>query len=141
MRGLLALAASALAGLAGTVASLDRDADIVPFFIGLTFLGGIGGWAAHAGVGVTRTTARAVALIWSGAAVWVGVLLVWSSTLGVGPEPPPEATYAGLTATVYHLVGLYGGAALMLVSAYGNDRWLERARRSASPADPGGHGP
>jgi len=33
------------------------------------------------------------------------------------PPPGPEDTYLGLTATVYHVVGLYAGAVLMLLSA------------------------
>ncbi len=47
MRSVLGLGASAVAGLAAVIASLDGDADIVPFFVGLTFLGGVEAWAAH----------------------------------------------------------------------------------------------
>ncbi len=132
---MFALAASALAGLAAVVASLDGDADIVPFFVGLTFLGGVGGWAAHPPFeGSRRRIGRGATLLWLIAAVWVGVLLVMSVTVwqASGPPPRPEDTYLGLTATVYHVVGLYAGALLMLVSAFGPDRWLGEREASGS---------
>lgn len=67
MRSVLALGASVLAGLAAVVASLDGDADIVPFFVGLTFLGGLEGWAAHPPfAGPRRMLARGVSLLWLG---------------------------------------------------------------------------
>lgn len=76
MRSHLALGASALAGLAAVLASVDRDADIVPFFVGLTFLGGVEAWAVHPPfIGRRRWVARGVALLWFAAAGWVGVLL------------------------------------------------------------------
>ena len=134
MRSVLALAASALAGLAAVIASLDGDADIVPFFVGLTFLGGVGAWAAHPPFeGSRRRIARGATLLWNLAAVWVGVLLVMSVTVwqASGPPPRPEDTYLGLTATVYHVVGLYAGAVFMLVSAFGPDRWLDERGTSA----------
>lgn len=128
MRSLLGLAASALAGLAAMIASLDGDADIVPFFVGLTFLGGLEAWAAHSPYeGPRRRTATGVALVWLVAAVWVGaLLLVFVAVSGGGSRPPPgpEATYLGLTATVYHMIGLYGGMALMLVSAFAPEPWF-----------------
>jgi len=129
VRSVLALAASALAGLAAVIASLDGDADIVPFFVGLTFLGGVGAWAAHSPFeGSRRRIAQGATLLWLIAAVWVGVLLVMSVTVWQASSPPPrpEDTYLGLTATVYHLVGLYAGAVLMLVSTFGPDRWLDQ---------------
>lgn len=134
MRSVLALAASALAGLAAVIASLGGDADIVPFFVGLIFLGGIGAWAAHRPFeGPRRRIAQGATLLWVLAAVWVGVLLVMSVTVmqASSPPPRPEDTYLGLTATVYHLVGLYAGAALMLLSAFGPDRWLGEQGTSA----------
>lgn len=126
MRSIIALGASALAGLAAVIASLDGDADIVPFFVGLTFLGGVGAWATHPPFeGTRRRIAQGATLLWAVAAVWVGVLLVMSVTAwqASGPPPGPEDTYLGLTATVYHLVGLNAGAVLMLVSTFGPDRW------------------
>ncbi len=138
MRSGLAIVASGLAGLAAIIASLDRTNDIVPFFVGLTFLGGVVGWATHDPyVGIRRRIARTVALVWLLAAVWVGVLLimyvtVWSGSSG--PPPGPVATYLGLPATVYHLIGLYGGVVLILVSAYA-DRIPGSAPRPAEPIE------
>ena len=129
MRSLLALTASALAGLAAVIASLDGDADIVPFFVGLTLLGGIGAWATHPPYeGSRRRIAEGVTLLWVLAAVWVGVLLLMSVTVWQASRPPPgpEHTYLGLTATVYHVVGLYAGAVLMLVSTFGPNRWFDQ---------------
>jgi hypothetical protein len=126
MRSASALAASALAGLAAVVASLDGDTEIVPFFIGLTFLGGVEAWAIVAG---RSSVARALALLWLLAAVWAGVLLLWYVIGGGdGPAPAPEATYLGLAAAVYHLIGLFGGAVFALSGAYAP---------GASPAETG----
>jgi hypothetical protein len=126
MRGLLGLSASALGGLAAIIASEDRDPSIVPFFVGMAFLGAVAGWATGTPyVGPRRTIGRAVGLIWLGSGIWVAVLLgLYQLTGGDRPTPPPEATYAGLTATVYHLAGLYGGLALVLVGTFGPDRWF-----------------
>ena len=119
MRSASALAASALAGLAAVVASLDGDAEIVPFFIGLTFLGGVEAWALFAGRG---SLARGAALLWLLAAVSAGALLLWYVIGGGdGPQPPPEATYLGLTATIYHLIGLFGGAVFALIGVFAPD--------------------
>lgn len=137
MRSVLALGASALAGLAAMIASLDGDADIVPFFVGLTFLGGVQAWAAQPPfTGMRHLVARAIALVWLLAAVWVGVLLVmlvtvWEAARPVGPTPVAEATYLGLSATAYHLVGLYGGLVLAMLAAFGRRGWFERVFRSA----------
>jgi hypothetical protein len=126
-----------LAGLAALISNLDNDHDLVPFFVGLTVLGGIETWAVQAPfVGQRRVVARGAALIWAGAAAWVGVLLVMSVTVWQASSPPPgpEATYVGLPATIYHLVGLYGGAAFMLAAAFAADGWLGRfgSQRHAS---------
>ena len=126
MRSSLGILASALAGLAAVIASLDGDADIVPFFVVLTFAAGGVAWASHPPfAGVRRRVARGIAVAWLAAAVWVGVLLVMAQSMGSGPPPSPEATYLGLTATIYHLVGLYVGAWLVAFLAFGRDRWFE----------------
>lgn len=126
MRSSLGILASALAGLAAVIASLDGDADIVPFFVVLTFAAGVVAWASHPPlVGVRRRLAQAIAVAWLAGAVWVGVLLVMAQSMGSGPRPSPEATYLGLTATIYHLVGLYAGAGLVALLAFGRDRWFE----------------
>lgn len=135
MRSALGLVASALAGLAAVIASLDRDAEIVPFFVGLTFAGGVAAWAAHPPFeGARRHVAQGVALIWLVAAVWVGVLLlmyvtVWQSSTA---PPTPEQAYLGLPATAYHLVGLYAGSALVLLLAFGRQSWFGGSISSAT---------
>ncbi len=131
MRSLIALGASALAGLAAVVASVDGDADIVPFFVGLTFLGGVEAWAVHPPfIGLRRWVARVVALLWFAAAAWIGVLLVMYVTVwqASGPSPGPEAAYLGLTATAYHLLGLYGGLVLAVAAAFAPRRWITDGR-------------
>ena len=122
MRSALALAAAAVAGLAAIVAQLDGDRDIVPFFVGLSGIGLGGAWATREPMtSVRHTAAKAAALLWLGAAGWLGVLLlIYQSTCACsyGGPIPPEATYLGLTATVYHLAGVYLGGALMAVAAF-----------------------
>ena len=131
MRSALALAASFLAGLAALMANLDQDHEIVPFFIVLTFAGAVETWATQTPFeGWRRAVAGAVALLWLVAGIWIGGLLVmfnrvWQASFA---EPPaPELTYLGLTATVYHLLGLYGGLVLAFAAAFAPDRWLGRA--------------
>lgn len=120
MRSALGLAASALAGLAAVMASLDGDADIVPFFVLLTFAGGAAAWAAQTPfIGIRRRIARGIALAWLVAAVWIGVLLGAYVAAGSGAPPTPDETYFGLPATIYHLVGLYGGLVFVLLLAFG----------------------
>jgi hypothetical protein len=134
-RIVLALGAAALAALAGAIASLDGDADIVPFFLGLTLAAGVGAWAVHEPyAGARRTFAQLLAVAWLGVAVVVGGLLVWYQALcGCSfPGRPPEATYLGLTATVYHLAGVFVGGALMVVAAF--SRALGHAARDQSPS-------
>jgi hypothetical protein len=126
MRSTLGLAASALAGLAASVAA-TADPTIVPFFIGLAILGGVVAAAASPPfAGQRRLVARGAALLWLIAVVWVGVLLLMYNTVWehVGPRPTPELTFLGLPATVYHVIGLYGGVVLVLTSAFGPGRWF-----------------
>jgi hypothetical protein len=128
MRSLLGLAAMVLAGLATVVASQDGDVDIVPFFVGLTVAAGIEAWAAHPPFeGRRRWTARLIASLWLIAAVWIAVLLVMYQAMSSRPPPPPEDTYLGLTATIYHLIGVYSGAVLVAISAFGPDAWFGRS--------------
>jgi hypothetical protein len=121
-RSTLALGAILLAGLAAVVASQDGDADIVPFFVALTVAGGIGAWAVHEPYEKQRRMlARGIAIVWLGAAVWIGVLLLMYQAACACSMPAPiapEATYLGLTATVYHLAAVYVGGALMAVAAF-----------------------
>ena len=113
------------------IASLDGDGDIVPFFVSLTFAGGVAAWAAHPPfVGPRARVARAVALVWLVAAIWVGVLLLMYVTVWQPSSPSPSVpvlTYLGIPATVYHLVGLYGGCVLVLLLAFGRSGWFGTA--------------
>ena len=64
--------------------------------------------------------------MWLVAAIWVAVLLgmyvtVWQAS---GPTPTPEHTYLGIPATVYHLIGLYAGAVLVPLLAFGRPDWF-----------------
>ena len=134
MRSGLALAASALAGLAAVISSLDGDADLVPFFVALTFAGGVAAWAAHLPfVGARRRLASAIAWAWLVTGAWVGVLLGMFQAMASSPPPTPEATYLGLTATIYHLLGLYGGLALITLAVFGPDGRLGRAGPEPEP--------
>lgn len=118
VRGIVGLAASGLAGLAAVISSLDADPDLVPFFVGLTFLGGLVAWAVAAPV---RRIAVGAALLWTVAAIWVGVLLLMLVTVwqgSSGPTPGPVPTYLGLPGTFYHLLGLYGGWVLVVAAVF-----------------------
>jgi hypothetical protein len=133
MRSVLGVAALALAVLAAFVAA-NADRTIVPFFIGLAFLGGVEAAAIYTPFErQRRAVARGAALLWLVAAVWVGVLLIMYNTVWehVGPPPTPELTFLALPATVYHVIGLYGGVALVLASAFGPGRWFERQPAAA----------
>jgi hypothetical protein len=121
IRSNLAIAATMLAALAGIVASQDGDAFLVPFFIALTVAGGIGAWAMHEPFdGDRRVAARGIGTAWLGAAGWIGALLLMERVACGCSSPPPmaEATYLGLTATVYHVGAVYLGGALMAVAAF-----------------------
>lgn len=137
MRGVFGLMASAFAGLAAVIASLDGDADIVPFFVVLTFAGGVAAWAANGPfIGWRRRIARVIAIAWLVAAVWVAVLL--AAFVAASSTPPgPEQAYLGPSATVYHLVGLYAGAALVLALAFGRSAAAESTLR-LDPRGPAG---
>lgn len=118
MSGWFGLGASLLAGLAAVIANQDGDADIVPFFVALTVAGGVHGWATATPLdGGRRMLALGITGLWMVAGVWIGALLgMVQLTCGCsGPTRPPELTYLGLTATVYHLIGLYGGLALVFI--------------------------
>lgn len=122
IRGLLGVATSALAAIAAVTSSLDAGGDLVPFFVALTFGGGVAAWAAQPPFdGIRRRLAQGIAIGWSVAAVWVGVLLVGFVAQASSPPPVPGQTYLGLSATAYHLIGLYGGCAMVLLLAFVED--------------------
>jgi hypothetical protein len=129
MRSALGLAASALAAIAAAVATAS-DPYIVNFFIGLAFGGAVEAAAAYPPFeGWRRNLARGLALLWLVAGFWIGVLLLmYTAACGCSyPEPEPTVLIVGVPATVYHLIGLYGGLALILASAFGPDRWFSRS--------------
>ena len=133
IRASLGLAASALAALAAIIARLDGDGSMVTFFGALTVLGAVVAWATHSPYGGwRRSLARAAALVWLAAAAWAAILIwifhpLWSR----GGQFPlePEATYLGLTAAVYHVVGLYVGVILVLVAAFAPEPSDHRSAR------------
>jgi len=130
----VALGALALAALAAAVSGLEGDRDVAPFFAALTFAAGVQVRATQppfAGLG--RLIAQAVAVAWLVTGAWVGVLLVMANTWQASSPPPsPEGSYLGLSPTVYHLLGMYGGLVLALLSAFARDRWLERLEAARS---------
>jgi hypothetical protein len=110
-----------LAATAGLVSQLDGDVDFVPFFVGLTVLGATGAFVVREPYTDNRRVFGAmVATVWIAVAFIIGGLLLWRQVLcGCSmPEPTAEATYLGLTATVYHVAGVYLGGALMAVAAF-----------------------
>jgi hypothetical protein len=110
------------------ISSLDAHADFVPFFVGLTMLGGINAWAVDDPPREARRwTAVGTALLWALAAVWFGVLLVFPFQAS-SPPPTPDQTFLGVPATVYRMVGLYGAAALIVLSTFAPERWVHRGR-------------
>ena len=125
----LALAASALAAVATVISSLDGDLDLVPFFVLLTFAGGLIAVLLHPPVGGSgRLAARVLALAWAGAAIWAGALLVWYQVAcGCSSPPPvPEATYLGIPASAFHFAAAFVGGALVVVAAFGSPSRLDR---------------
>jgi hypothetical protein len=143
MRGVFGLAASFVAGIAGVVANQDGDSSIVPFFVGLTFFGGVVAWAAHPPYAdLRRALARIAAGVWLVAGIWIAILLIMFHGVGDGPTPPPEQTYLGLTATIYHLVGMYAGLGLVLIAAFAPEHRFGRttsafgSRVDDEPAQP-----
>lgn len=129
---MLGLAASLLAGFAALVASQVGDADYAPFFIGLAFVGAVEGWAAREPLtGVHRSIARGAAVVWLVAATWVAVLGAWAASMATSSPPPgPPLTFLGIDVGAYYVLGLYGGAVLVILSAF-------RRGRERSPAATG----
>jgi hypothetical protein len=118
LRFWLSAAATALALIAVVVSVVDGAQEALAFFIVAAAAGGLQTWAARElFIGLRRRISIGIAVAWLIAAAWIGVLLLMY--LGASrPPPEPEATYIGLTATVYHLVALYGGAVLVSLSAF-----------------------
>jgi len=95
-------------------------------------------WAEHLPfVGPRRRVAQAVGIAWLIAVLWVSVLLVMSVTVWQAGSPPPvpEERFLGLPESVYHVVGLYGGGVLVVLSAFGRPNWF-RERSEADVTNP-----
>ena len=115
-------AAAVLSIVALAAAQADGDTDIVPFFAGLTVAAGAQAvLVAEPPVRWRRVGAWAIAMLWLVAAVWIGGLLLMYQVQCACSMPfpiEPERTYLGLTATVYHLTGVYGGLILTSLAAW-----------------------
>jgi hypothetical protein len=135
LRSGLAIGASAVAAIAAVVANVTGNGDIVPFFVLLTFAGGVLAWAGHEPFeGGRRVLARLLASLWAFAGLWVAGLLVWFVAYqGSASSPVAEPTVLGLRATVYHLCGLYGSLVLAVAAAFGRERWFDRHDPAAEP--------
>ena len=103
------------------------DVDVVPFFLVLAWLGGLAGWAMHVPFGgARRGLALAIGVVWLLSAAWVAALLLAFDSSS--PTAATGTTFLGIPTTAYHLLGLYGGAVLVVAGAFGSDRWFARAR-------------
>ena len=123
IRGLTGLLAAALAALAAGIDSLDDDAALVPFFVLLTLAGGVVAWAVQPPfTGPRRRFVQLVAVAWALAGLWAtGLLLAFP---GSQTAPGSEPLYLGLPASTYHAGALHAGAILVLLGAFGPDRWF-----------------
>jgi hypothetical protein len=113
-----ATAAVALALIAGLVSILDNAQEPLAFFAVTAAAAGLQAWFVREPfAGSRRRLAIGLAVHWLFAVLWIDVLLVMYQSAS-RPPAEPEATYLGLTATVYHLIALHGGAALVTLAAF-----------------------
>ena len=129
--GALAVAASALAGVATAISSLDGDLDLVPFFVLLTFVGGVIAVLLQPPIAAARrTVALLLAAGWAGAAIWAGVLIWYQTACGCSSPPPvPDATYLAIPASAFHLAAAFVGGTLVTVAAFGSPGRADREPR------------
>jgi len=124
MRVWLATAAVALALLAVLVSLLDNAQEALAFFTVATVAAGVQARSVREPfAGNRRRLAIGIAVLWLIAVIWIDVLLLMYQSAS-RPPPEPEATYLGLTATVYHLVALHGGAGLSALAAFLPRGWF-----------------
>jgi hypothetical protein len=125
-RAWFSIAAGLLSAVALIVSVLDNAPEPLGFFAVATLAALIQAWCLRDPEALElRRLAVGIALAWVAGAIFIGVmLLVYQS--GTRPPPAAEKTYLGLTATVYHVIGVYGGALATLIAAVGPRRWLER---------------
>ncbi|MSP56000.1 MAG: hypothetical protein EXR69_10410 [Myxococcales bacterium] len=113
---LCSLTTAAVAGIAALVSMLDGAQLPLAFFVAALGLASVQAWAVRFPTPGRNILAVGIAVVWLIAGVWIDVLLLmfhWASR----PAPKVEATYLGVTATVYHLVALHLGAILLTASA------------------------
>lgn len=86
--------------------------------------------------GVRRRVGWTIVALWLLAAIWIGILLVTYQAMCACSSPPrsAEATYLGLSATVYHLAGVYGGLLFATLAAILVERRTRRERTTAAGA-------
>jgi hypothetical protein len=124
MRVWFSLAAALLSAIALGVSLLDNAPEPQGFFAVATIVALIQAWCLRDPEAVElRRLAIGIALAWVAGAIFIGVLLVMYQSAS-RPPPLDENTYIGLTATVYHVIGVYGGALLVSIAALGPRRWL-----------------
>lgn len=118
MRVWFATAAAALALLAVFVSVLDNAQESLAFFTVAAVAAGVQARSVREPfAGDRRRLAIGIAVLWLIAVVWIDALLLMSQPAS-RPLPEPEATYLGLTATVYRLLALHGGAALVSLAGF-----------------------
>lgn len=118
MRTWFSAIAALLCAIAALVSLVDGRTLELGFFIIATCLALVQAWCVRVPHDRMRMRlAQAIAVIWAGGAIWIGVLLLMYQTAS-RPPPVPEATYLGLTATAYHIAGVYGGALAALIAAF-----------------------
>jgi len=125
-RAWFSIAAALLSAIALVVSVLDSVPEPLGFFAVATLAALIQAWCLRDPEAVElRRLAVGIALAWAAGAIFIGVMLLMYQS-AARPPPVEEETYLGLTATVYHVIGVYGGALATLIAAVGPKRWLER---------------
>jgi len=120
------IAAFALAALAAAISYFDGASIELAFFALTALAASTQAWCVREyGDVLLRRMAQGIALAWVAAGIWIGVLLAMYQSAS-RPAPGPEELSLGMTATVWHLVALYGGAVLVTIAAFGPRRWLGR---------------
>lgn len=118
MRSWFSFIALLLCAVAAVVSWLDGKSLELGFFIAAAVLASVQAWCVRAPYDPMRMRlARSIAVAWTAGAIWIGVLLMMYQS-AARPPALSEETYLGLTSTVYHLVGVYGGTLAVLVAAF-----------------------
>jgi hypothetical protein len=125
-RSWFALAGLLLSLLAAVISMIEGDSVELAFFVLLTIAAATQAWLVRRpDIGWMRRAAQGIAVGWVIGAIWIGVLLLMYQNAS-RPPPAAEERYLGLTATIYHLVAVYGGALLATIAAFGPGRLLDQ---------------